>query len=57
MVENELATVRRVTVRTVEKVQTNSTIQISRVREKIAEVEKGMSKLEEMIRSKSAKPQ
>jgi len=56
MVENELATVRRVTVRTVEKVQTNSTIQISRVREKIAEVEMGLSHLEDIFRSKSGKP-
>jgi hypothetical protein len=56
MVESELATVRRVTGKTVEKVQANSTFQISQVREIIAEVEKALSNLEDMFHSQSGKP-
>jgi hypothetical protein len=56
MLESELATVRRVTGKTVEKVQANSTFQISQVREIIAEVEKALSNLEDMFHSQSGKP-
>jgi hypothetical protein len=54
-VESELEVVRRATGNTVEKVQTNSTIQMSRVKEIVEEVEKGLSHLDEIIRSKSGK--
>jgi len=56
MVESELATVRRVTGKTVEKVQANSAFQISQVREIIAEVEKALSNLEDRFHSQSGKP-